>query len=57
MSPCSIRGPRQSAGKKVSAATMMMTPESVMPKVQPYTGSVPAEASTVFFDASRPAAV
>ena len=47
-------GPRQSAGKNVSAATTMMTPVKVRPKVQPWVGSVPAEASTVFLEASLP---
>ena len=47
-------GPRQRAGKKVSAATTMMTPVKVSPKVQPCVGRVPDDASTVFFEASLP---
>jgi len=47
-------GPRQSAGKNVSAATTVMTPVNVSPNVQPWVGSVPDEASTVFWEASLP---
>jgi len=43
INPCSTIGPRQSAGKNVRAATMMITPVSVRPKVQPCVGNVPAE--------------
>ena len=32
----------------------MMTPAKVRPKVQPWVGSVPAEGSTVFLEASLP---
>jgi hypothetical protein len=55
MRPCSTIGPRHSAGKKVNAATITMTPTKAQAKVRPLVGNVPTESGTDFFVARFPA--
>src|SRR5207249_1526375 len=47
-------GPRQSAGKNVSAPTMMKTPISRPTKRPPWVGKVPADSGTHFLLARDP---
>src|SRR4026209_2666655 len=52
---CSTIGPSTSAGKKVSAPTMMITPIRSTTKRTPSVGNVPAEGGTTFLPTSDPA--
>src|SRR5450759_2156603 len=52
---CSMIGPRESAGKNVSAPTSRTVPTSSVVKSGPETGKVPALDATRFLRASEPA--
>src|ERR1700682_3014387 len=52
---CSTIGPRQSAGKYVSAPTMTTVPISKTTKSEPFVGSVPLVTGINFFAAKLPA--
>jgi len=55
MRKCSTTGPRASAGKKVNAPTMMITPTSSTTKSGVVTGNVPAVSGACFRSARNPA--
>src|SRR5271157_874332 len=52
---CSATGPRVSAGRKVSPATITITPVSKAMKRMPVVGKVPADEGVMGFAASDPA--